>query len=211
MRRPAGRPLETMEQVAHLEQGRIEGLSVEADQGTRPAQRIADGGQQLALVAVAHEQELPRHERAIGLAPAAADQERVGARPTGEPGRLEVEEDERRTRGRAARHERRLPGRMRKARGDRADLFTAVPARRLVPPFDDITGALPFAAEGGQISGFAGFAGFSRFSGFSGSEAASGLRPPTTPRTRSASVLTASAWPRPPRPQRPARPPAGDR
>jgi hypothetical protein len=53
VRRPAGRPLETMEQVAHLEQGRIEGLSVEADEGTRRAQRIADGGQQLALVAEA--------------------------------------------------------------------------------------------------------------------------------------------------------------
>ena len=67
VRRPAGRPLETMVQVAHLEQGRIvEGLSVEADEGTRRAQRIADGRLKLALVAVAHEQELPRHERAVG-------------------------------------------------------------------------------------------------------------------------------------------------
>jgi hypothetical protein len=136
-----------MEQVAHFEQRCIERLSIETDQGARRAQRVADGSQQLALVGVADEHELLRYERTIGLAPTAADQEGVGAGPTGKPGRLEVEEGEGGTRGRAARDKGRLLACTGQTHGKHTNLFTAVPSRRLIPPLDDKTCASPFAVE----------------------------------------------------------------
>ena len=61
-----------------------------------------DRFEQHPLVRVAREQELPRHERAIVVEPAAADEERQRAGAAAQPGGFEIEEHERR-RARACR------------------------------------------------------------------------------------------------------------
>ena len=111
--------------------------------------------------------ELSRHERAVVVEPAAADEERVRAGAAAEPGLRSKKRNGARAGEPPATSAASRPHP--EARGDCADLFMVNQrAPRLAPLFDDVAVALPFAAQGGQITdsgfgiGIRGYAGFPR-------------------------------------------------
>ena len=134
---------EVFEQCAPF--GAIKNITVH-----KPAEQVDYA---VALVSMAGEQELPRHERAVALEPAAADQERQRAGAAAESGGLEIEEHERWPGRSAAGEERRLAGRSLEPLRHRADPLAPVQRRRLPSPIDDeATAAIrlaPRAAKGG--------------------------------------------------------------
>ncbi len=123
-------PLEAMEEIARLEHRRVERLAVEADERAGARQLVGDGRQHRPLVGVARQQVLPRREPAVVLEPAAADEKRLGAGAAAEPGRLEIEEEERRPRRRVRAHERRFVRRLAQTRREIADRRPAVSRAR---------------------------------------------------------------------------------
>ena len=130
-----------------------------------PARRelAGDRAEHRPLVRVARQQILPRHEPAIVLEPAAADEKRVRAGAAAQARGLEVEEDERRPRGRAGRKKRRL-GRRASSRSARSPIVAGrSSAGGSTPALDDEAAArasAPFAAE--EFSRSAGRAGPAR-------------------------------------------------
>ena len=94
-----------MEEIARLEERRVERLAVERHQRAGTRQFAGDGLEQRPFVRMAREHELPRHEPALGVEPAAADEERLRPRPAAQAGGLEIEEHERRPRRRIVREE----------------------------------------------------------------------------------------------------------
>jgi len=147
VRHLAAAPRQPVIEVATLEQRRVERLPVEADERAGARELARHRFEQHPLVGVPGEQELPRHERAVVLEPRTADEERERPRAAAEPGRLEVEEHERRPRRCAAGEERRLTRCPFQPIRQRTDPLAAVQRRRIPSAIDDEGAAAPAAAE----------------------------------------------------------------
>ena len=88
-----GRPATARQDKARLEQRQVEARPVEGHEAARSLQERPQRRQQRGLlVEIAHE--VLREHEAVVLEPGGSDQERVGSRAAGEPGRLGVEEEE---------------------------------------------------------------------------------------------------------------------
>src|SRR5262245_35189625 len=93
MRHLAQRIVETMEQVARLEQRDVERPAVEADERSLRVHPRGDHRQERTFVLEARQQKLSHPQAAI-LENRAADEKRLRAGAAGEAGRLEIEEAE---------------------------------------------------------------------------------------------------------------------
>src|SRR5437667_7483863 len=96
VRQTAAGPFEPMVEIAGLEEGGVERLSIERDERAGTRQLAGDGFEQRSLVGMPRQHELPRHESAVAIEPAAADEKRLRAGPAAQAGGLEIEEHERR-------------------------------------------------------------------------------------------------------------------
>jgi hypothetical protein len=140
-------PREPMKEIAGLEHWGIERLAVEADERARARALARDGVEHRTLVCEPRHDELARDESPI-VKPPAANEKGVGARSPAQTGRLEIEKDERRTCGRAAREERRLTSPGADSICQATDLIAAVSGRGFPPTVDDEAALAPLAAQG---------------------------------------------------------------
>ena len=147
MRQRAGGPLQPVKHESRFKERRVEGLAVEADQGAGAAQLRRHRFEERPFVGESRQEELPCDKRAVRLEPAAPDQERQRPGAAAEPGRFEVEEDERRPRRRPVREQRRIGGCLVETFRRMTNRLAAVARRRLDAVVDNEAACAPFAAQ----------------------------------------------------------------
>ena len=151
VRQARPRPLEAMEKVTHLEDRRVERFAVEAHDRASALQLASHGREQRPLVGKAEQHVLPRDEAALLVERAEADEKGICAGAAAQAGGFEIEEEEGRTRRRAAGDERRLRPSAVEPRRQLTHRRASVQRPRARPPLDHETGAvgvlLPSAAK----------------------------------------------------------------
>ncbi len=150
VRRFTSEPFETMEQIARLEQRRVERLAVEADQRAGASERAGDRSQHRPLVRMPREHELPRHESVL-VEPAAANEKHVRSGAAAESGGFEIEKHERRPRRSTAGKERRVAIDASSRAATFADPFSPVSRRRRPAAIDDEAVTGPATCERRQV------------------------------------------------------------